>query len=203
MEELFCDINFEELAEVAYKTSLGQSLKNTLRKFDKEELFEELRDAIRYYTTIAGEIPYENRIKAIQSCELKYSKYYPDMNVEKAFNDILGIRITVISYDIVDCIEIPAGVKVADMRNGKVRDDGYRGIHIYVQKDHFRYPIEIQFVTEKDRVFNAWLHDNTYKYISDINIGRHLRELYEAGVIKTKEDFRKELQNVLPNSEEV
>lgn len=112
MEELFCDINFEELAEVAYKTSLGKSLKNTLRKFDKEELFEELRDAIRYYTTIAGEIPYENRIKAIQSCELKYSKYYPDMNVEKAFNDILGIRITVISYDIVDCIEIPAGVKL-------------------------------------------------------------------------------------------
>lgn len=193
-EELFCKIDFTELAEFGYESKLGKSLKNTLHKFDKDELFEELRESIRYYTTIAGNIPYEKRIKAIQSCELKYSKYYPNIQVEKAFNDILGLRITIETYDIFDKIDIPAGVKVADMRFGKAKDDGYRGIHIYIQKDHFRYPIEIQFVTERDKQFNAWLHDNTYKYISDIEIGKYLRKLYDCDKIRNIEDFRKELK---------
>ena len=200
MEELFCEIDFAELAEIGFETKLGKSLKNTLHKFDKDELFEELREAIRYYTTIAGDITFEKRIKAIQSCEIKYSKYYPNTEVEKAFNDILGLRITLSSYDVFDKIDIPAEVKVADMRNGKAKDDGYRGIHVYVQKNHFRYPIEIQFVTEKDKQFNVWLHDNTYKYISDIKVGKYLRDLYDEGKIKTQEDFKKELQNVLSDS---
>lgn len=33
--------------------------------------------------------------------------------------------------------------KVADMRNGKVNDDGYRGIHLYYQNSNKHYPIEI------------------------------------------------------------
>lgn len=196
MEELFCDIDFEELAEYGYKSSLGKSLRNTLRKFEREELFEELQDAIRHYTTISGSIPFEKRIKSIHSCELKYSKYYPSTEVEKVFNDILGLRITVSSYDVVDNIDIPAEVKVADMRYGKATDDGYRGIHVYVQKDHFRYPIEIQFVTEFDKIFNAWLHDELYKYVSDPTVGKTLRNLYENSCIKNFEDFRKEMRKL-------
>ena len=92
---------------------------------------------IRYYTCIAGDIPFEKRIKSIQSC------------------------------------------------------------HVYLQKDHFRYPIEIQFVTSADKQFNAWLHDNTYKYLENAEVGKKLRKLYDEHHIRTEADFRKELENVL------
>lgn len=197
MEELFEEIDWQELENIAYQSKLGKSLKNTLRKFEKEELFEELRDMIRYYTCIAGDIPFEKRIKSIQSCELKYNRYISDIETEKVFNDILGLRITVTSYTVVDQIEFPVGSKVADMRSGKINDDGYRGIHVYLQKDHFRYPIEIQFVTSADKQFNAWLHDNTYKYLENAEVGKKLRKLYDEHLIRTEADFRKELENVL------
>lgn len=196
MEELFCNIDFDELAKYGYQSTLGKSLKNTLRKFDREELFEELHNAIRHYTTVSGEIPYEKRIKSIQSCELKYTKYYPSTEVEKVFNDILGLRITISSYEVFDTIDIPVGVKVADMRYGKAKDDGYRGIHVYIQQNHFRYPIEVQFVTEGDKQFNEWLHDQTYKYVSDPKIGKTLRELYDDGIINNADEFRKELKTL-------
>lgn len=203
MEELLQNIDLEKLESFGYQSQLGKSLKNTLRKFDKEELFEELRDIIRYYTCIAGEIPFEKRIKAIQSCELKYKKYFPSKEVEKVFNDILGIRITVDAYSVFDKLKLPDGSEVADMRNGKASDDGYRGIHVYLQKDHFRYPIEDQFVTTKDKIFNEWLHDNTYKYVADIKVGWKLRYLYEEGVIESLDDFREELKNVLSDSKKI
>ena len=53
------------------------------------------------------------------------------------FNDVLGIRIIVDSYDVVDNIKLPDFVKMADMRNGKANDDGYRAVHMYYQKNHF------------------------------------------------------------------
>lgn len=58
-------IMWSVLEDVEYKSKLGKSLKHTLRKFDKEELFEELMDMISYYTTIAADIPYEkNKINS-------------------------------------------------------------------------------------------------------------------------------------------
>lgn len=44
-----------------------------------------------------------------------------------------------------------------------IKDDGYRGVHVYYQKDNFHYPIEIQFNTYYDRQFNDWMHDKFYK----------------------------------------
>ena len=49
------------------------------------------------------------------------------------------------------------------MSKGKSNDDGYRGVHIYYQKDNKHYPIEIQFNTYYDRQLNDWLHDKFYK----------------------------------------
>lgn len=40
MEELFEEIDWQELENIAYQSKLGKSLKNTLRKFEKEELFD-------------------------------------------------------------------------------------------------------------------------------------------------------------------
>lgn len=190
------NIDWNKLNNLSYRTKLGKSLKNTLRKFDKEELFEEINNLIFYLTSCESDIPHEHRIKSLQSCHLKYNKYYPSTEVEKVFNDLLGIRVIVDSYEAVDSIDLPEGVKVADMRNGKAKDDGYRGIHMYYQKDHFYYPIEIQFMTPRDKIFNEWLHIFLYKYVSDNSIGVKLKSLYDNGVIVSEEDFRKEMQKL-------
>lgn len=189
-------IDWNILERISYRSQLGKSLKNTLRKFNKEELFDEINSLILYFTEHENIITHEHRIKSLQSCNLKYKKYYPSVEVEKVFNDILGIRIIVNDYTVVDNIILPDGVKIADMRNGKANDDGYRGIHMYYQKDHYHYPIEIQFMTSKDRQFNEWLHIFLYKYASDNLIGVRLRQLYDNGIINTEEDFRKEMQSL-------
>lgn len=194
MDKLIIDWNI--ISNLSYKTKLRKSLKNTLRKFNKDEIFEEINDFIFYLTQQEINIPYEYRIKSLQSCNLKYNKYYPSTEVERVFNDILGIRIIVDSYDILDGIEIPYGVKVADMRNGKAKDDGYRAIHIYYQKDHFHYPIEIQFMTYKDKQFNEWLHIFLYKYVSDNSVGVKLKKLYDNNLIVSEVDFKKEMQKL-------
>ena len=82
--------------------------------------------------------------------------------------------------------------RISDMRYGKKIDDGYRGIHIYIQPTHEYYPIEIQFNTYKDRLFANWTHIYLYKQ-KNADIGSNLRRLYDDGVIKSKDDFRREL----------
>lgn len=195
MNNMLITIDWERLNSISYKTQLGKSLKNTLRKFNKEELFNELNSLISYFTDIVTEetVPYSNRIKSLQSCLMKYNKYYPAAEVEKVFNDLLGIRIIVDDYSVVDELEIPENVRLVDLRKGKANDDGYRAIHMYLQKDHNHYPIEIQFMTPTDRQFNEWMHIYFYKYVSDNSVGKHLRELYENGEILNEDQFRKEL----------
>ncbi len=190
-------IDWQMLADISYRTQLGKSLKNTLRKFDKEELFAELDDMISYFVTIDGEIKPSHRIKSLQSCSLKYDKYFPSTPVEKAFNDILGIRIIIDDYSIAEQISNANDcIRFVDMSSGKSFDDGYRAVHAYYQKDHFHYPIEIQFMTSTDRQFNEWLHIYLYKYVDDASIGARLREMYDKGQIQSEEDFRKEMRNL-------
>lgn len=190
------NIDWDILFSISYHSNLGKSLKNTLRKFDKTELFSEVNEAIAYYIENVSKVPYEYRIKSLQSCSLKYDKYYPSTEVEKVFNDLLGIRIEIEEYAMLNEVDIPKNVEIADMRNGKVNDDGYRGVHLYVQKDHYHYPIEIQLMTVADRQFNEWLHLFLYKYVNDNSVGCRLRELYENKIIQTESDFRKEMQKL-------
>lgn len=194
MEVLTIDWNL--LEELSYQTHLEKSLKNTLRKFNKEELFDEINEIISFLLEKEDTIIWENRIKSIHSCNLKYQKYFPSTPVEKTFNDILGIRIIVDKYTSIETLNLPKCVKYVDLSNGKSIDDGYRAIHLYYQPDHFHYPIEIQLMTHADKVFNEWLHTYIYKYTKDTSIGANLRLKYECGEIQNEEDFRKEMQKL-------
>ena len=198
MEREIVDIDWDKIDQISYPSNLEKSLKNTLRKFDEKALFDEIQDLIGFFNEIDldNEFPYKNRVKSLQSCKLKYNKYYPSKPVEQTFNDLLGFRVIIKNYSYFDKIKLPDNVRIADMRNGKANDDGYRGIHLYFQKSHFYYPIEFQFFTGQDKLFNQWLHDNTYKYITDGTIGCKLRVLYEQGKIICEEDFRKEMQRL-------
>lgn len=88
---------------------------------------------------------------------------------------------------------------VADMSKGKSDDDGYRGVHLYFQKDNSYYPIEIQFNTLYDRQLNNWLHEYLYKKNFLDNVGKIMRKAYEAGKIKNVMEFEEVLNNVLLN----
>ena len=88
------------------------------------------------------------------------------------------------------------------MTKGKAIDDGYRGgVHVYYQKNGKHYSIEIQFNTLYDRQLNNWLHDYLYKKEYPIEIGKIIRDKYEKGFIRSKNDFEEALKNVLSDCE--
>lgn len=153
------------LQKLCYKTQLGKSLKNTLRKFDKVAIINEIAQIIHYYEVyeIFDVLDIDYRIKSLQSCQLKYDKYYPNTEVSRTFNDILGFRV-IGDYSQFRDIALE-GLRIIDMTNGKAKDDEYRGIHLYYQISSLHYPIEIQVNSNKDREFNNWLHMYIYKYM--------------------------------------
>ncbi|MHB9924639.1 hypothetical protein FCV38_02560 [Clostridium sporogenes] len=186
------------LDKLSFKTTLGKSLKNTLRKFNKNELINDLENYIDFLNDNVDLLQnYNYRIKSLQSILLKYDKYYPSKEVYGCFNDILGIRVIVDSYNNINLdSEL---VRCVDMTKGKSNDDGYRGYHIYYRRSNYHYPIEIQFFTNKDFKFNIWLHTYVYKY-KDNDIGVKLRKMYDSDKINDKKDFERCLEYVLFNS---
>ncbi|MBS4840044.1 MULTISPECIES: hypothetical protein [Clostridium] len=182
------------LDAISYETKLGKNLKNTLRKVDKDLLMDELNDYrlfLKKRRRLLDQHTY--RIKSLQSIKLKYDRYYPTKEIGTCFNDILGIRIIVLDYDINLSNE---NIRHVDMSNGNKNDDGYRGYHIYYKKSNFNYPIEVKFFTERDYIFNMWLHKYVYKY-KDNMIGIKLKDLYDKGVIQNEDDFKEELEKCI------
>lgn len=147
-----------------------------------------------------ADIALDYRIKSKDSIILKYNRYYPDHQVRKVFNDILGFRAFCDSYD-----DILTGnnseFHIADLSHGKANDDGYRGVHAYFQLSGRHYPIEIQFNTLYDRQINNWLHDYLYKKDYPISIGYIMRQKYENGLIKSTTEFEEVLKDVLSGCE--
>ena len=197
-------LSIEILDSLSYKTNLTVSMKRTLRHFNKQDVLQDIRNAREWYNTqaIIYKLPIDLRIKSIGSAELKFNRY-PDSRFSRVFNDILGFRSICSNYEEVISLETEEKIRIVDMSKGKKNDDGYRGVHVYYQKDNFHYPIEIQFNTYYDRQFNNWMHDLFYKKGYDDAIGRYLRKSYEDGRIKNIEEFKEVLANVLPNSEKI
>ncbi|RNM33203.1 hypothetical protein DMP05_08830 [Slackia isoflavoniconvertens] len=184
---------------LSFQSNLGISLKKNLHYFDQSQLLEELDEVRRWYLMQPqlSDLPIDYRIKSQQSIELKFSRYYPDHQVRKVFNDILGFRSLVDSYKPLLDFSLSDSIRIADMSLGKAHDDGYRGVHVYYQRSGFCYPIEIQYNTFYDRQFNNWLHKYTYKRVLDVRVGARLRLLYERGKIRNEEQFVRSIRDVL------
>ena len=196
-------LSVETLTALSYKTSLDKNLKRNLHHFDKEVLLNDVDNAISFLDTqgdILESIAIDYRIKSEQSAHYKYERYYPDTLTEKVFNDLLGFRSLCDSYSDIFALSEEPGFRVADMTKGKANDDGYRGVHVYFQVDHFHYPIEIQYNTYYDRQLNNWLHSFLYKKGYDNSVGKMMRTEYELGNIKSDIDFEEVLKNVLSRS---
>ncbi|HBG2405013.1 TPA: hypothetical protein KPK48_003215 [Clostridioides difficile] len=200
----FYGITENILDELSYESKLGKSLKNTLRKFDKDDIFKEIRNISRYLNSrkIDFKFPVSYRIKSYHSCLIKYDKYYPNVELNKCFNDLLGIRIIVDSYYELFEQDL-SSFRLADMRMGKANDDGYRGVHLYYQKSNFHYPIELQVNTKIDRQINDLLHIYVYKHTKNNSIGKKIRKLFDKGEFENLEEFKGVIEDVLHNSKEI
>ncbi|MBY2483381.1 hypothetical protein KWX70_02660 [Clostridioides difficile] len=200
----FYGITENILDELSYESKLGKSLKNTLRKFNKDDIFKEIRNISRYLNSrkIDFKFPVSYRIKSYHSCLIKYDKYYPNVELNKCFNDLLGIRIIVDSYYELFEQDL-SSFRLADMRMGKANDDGYRGVHLYYQKSNFHYPIELQVNTKIDRQINDLLHIYVYKHTKNNSIGKEIRKLFDEGEFENLEEFKGVIEDVLHNSKEI
>lgn len=191
-------LSLEILNRLSYKSNLGISLKHDLHYFDKNALMEELQE-MTYWLQERPEledIAIDYRVKSMDSIRLKYQRYYPDHQARKVFNDILGFRAFCDDYRSILTAD-SEGLRVVDMTSGKSSDDGYRGVHLYYQKDNSHYPIEIQFNTLYDRQINNWLHAYLYKKNYPDEVGLKMRLAYEEGKIKNATEFEEVLNNVL------
>ena len=191
-------LSTEILSSLSYESKLNISLRRNLHYFDKDALLNELFDYVDWLDEldIWENVAIDYRIKSRDSIILKYNRYYPDHQAGKVFNDIVGFRGFCDKYD--DVMQLDQeNLRIVDMSKGKANDDGYRGVHIYYQKDNKHYPIEIQFNTLYDRQLNNWLHDYVYKKNYSNIIGIKLRLSYESGKIHNDTDFKEELNNVL------
>lgn len=81
-------------------------------------------------------------------------------------------------------------IRVADLSHGKLKDDGYRGVHVY-------------FNTYFDRQFNNWLHKYVYRRGHDNRIGCMLRQAYENAKVRNEIEFRERFNDVLSDSEKI
>lgn len=196
-------LSAEILSSLSYKTKLDLNLKKNLHYYYKAELLEDVDNAIGFYDMqgdILESIDADYRIKSEQSAHLKYDRYYPGTLAEKVFNDLLSFRSLCDSYSDILALSNEKHFRVANMSMGKAKDDGYRGVHVYFQIDHYYYPIEIQYNTYYDRQLNNWLHSFLYKRGYANTVGKIMRVEYEHGNIKSVKDFEEVLKDVLSRS---
>lgn len=198
-------LSLDLLELLSYRSQLGIQLKKNLHYFDQESLFKELSFINQWYDTsnYLHDIAIDYRIKSIQSAKMKYMKYFPNHQLRKVFNDLLGFRSLCDNYE--DIIQLAGSkhIRIADISDGKAIDDGYRGIHVYFQLSAYHYPIEIQYNTYYDRQLNNWLHKYVYKRNYDIEVGLLLRKAYEDGKIRNEKEFTEVFNHVLLNRKEI
>ena len=81
-------LSVQNLRELSYKSKMGRSLVNSLRKFDRVELFKELCEMIRFYqeADILDLVDLDYRIKSEDSCIRKYNRNL--LQVERLLNTL-------------------------------------------------------------------------------------------------------------------
>lgn len=181
----------EMLKALSFRTSLNRST-NKL-SIDEDILRVVEADAQSYKAVIETSKCLDRflcRVKTPDSIRRKIERRQ-GANFQSVFNDLLGIRIEVNSYD----IEIPEYYRVVDMREGKSNNDGYRAMHLYYKLDNFHYIIEVQLWSKEDYKFNLWSHTYGYKSVEQY-ILLELRERYDLGYINSYDEYIKEMSKL-------
>lgn len=192
-------LSFTLLRKLSFRSRLGADLCETGSFFEKNILFDEISKMISWYDThpVLASLPADYRIKSFCHIQEKYQQAGEEYPVEKIFNDVLSFQALCNNYEEIFRLRESGNISIADFSNGKLRDNGYRGVRIYYQYGHRHYPVEIQYHTYYDRQMNNWL----YKYVLKENypdyIGARMRREYEAGRIRTECECEEVLRGVL------
>lgn len=197
-------LSFALLRKLSFRTRMEKNLDESLSVFDETLLSEEMEKTVAWYdanSTLAT-LPLDYRIKSVQAIRQKYLRAAQDKPAERVFNDTLSFRTLCDNYEEILRLREAKNLSVIDMSNGKIRDDGYRGVHIYYQYGHRHYPIEIQYNTYYDRQINNWLSKYVWKNNYPIRIGTAMRREYERGRIRTECECEEVLNHVLSDCEE-
>lgn len=181
-----------------YNVDLPSLKRNTIEKLENKMGFDkvyekvldyiELNDAIYdlddFIETIE-DINISFRTKTEYSLRKKWDKNLGENRpIKKVFNDIIGIRI-IIKEDIdniIDnikeiCIRKNYKFELVDLKNNtKSKDDGYRGIHIYIENNPKSFKVEIQIWDKFDSMLNFYTHQNIYKANKGLEYALDLRK---------------------------
>lgn len=212
-----------------YKVNLP-SLKKSIEKFIEEDYdFEKVYLEVEKYISkdnkgIADlsevieklskitDIDIISRIKSKKSLSDKWNKYKGrKWEVRKVFNDIVGIRI-VTHNEIDDIIYIIEKVKkiknyniyIKDYRSKpKSNDDGYRGVHSYIQNNSKSFKVEIQTWDKINFIFSVYTHGNIYKSDkNNVDYSMALREWIEQLSVISSCQFTNFLYDIMSNPKE-
>lgn len=192
-------LSFALLRKLSFRTRLEENLDQPVSCFDEVSLTEELKQMVVWYDSsdTLAELPIDYRIKSFQAILRKYQRISGECPAERVFNDILEFRTLCDNYEEILRLREARNLTVIDMSNGKTRDDGYRGVHMYYQHGHRHYPIEIQYNTYYDRQMNNWLSKYVWSKHYPANVGIAMRREYERGRIRTECECEEVLQDVL------
>lgn len=132
------------------------------------EVIDELEKCIEFEQVEGTDISY--RIKTEESMLLKWNKNIEAKRpLKKVCNDVIGIRIItkLNSRDLcnitLDGLEEYNIKEVNFYSNPKTDDDGYRGIHLYINNNPRGFPVEVQIWTQEDAILNFYTHEVIYK----------------------------------------
>lgn len=117
-------LSLKMLEELSFHSNMNINLKKNLHYFDKEKLFDELKKINKWYDACEylHNFTIDYRIKSIQSAFLKYQRYYPDHQVAKVFNDMLGFRTLCDSYENILSLKTCKQIRIADM-SGEFKEE--------------------------------------------------------------------------------
>ncbi|WP_394120328.1 hypothetical protein [Planococcus donghaensis] len=166
-----------------WESNVIGTFKKSLRHYDSDSVYTE---AVNFFDQAATDellsaiteleefdINTSYRFKSEQSFQFKWNKESnTGRPLKKVANDLVGIRLIInveklpmekliqIMKELEDKVQI-----INFYENPKSEDDGYRGVHFYLQKTTKTFPVEIQVWDYKAALLNFYAHEVIYKNI--------------------------------------
>ena len=121
--------------------------------------------------------------------EKNFKKKIP---LNKVCNDTFALRVVVpFDRDIVSKIVekqfTNLSAKIVNYYSKtKSKDDGYRGVHVYLKNNPRCFPVEIQYWNREDAILNFYTHEVIYKRVVNGEISSFIEEVNDYSLALRK-----------------
>src|SRR6056297_4217093 len=173
------------------------SLNKTIDKYNFEEVYNQVLDFHEfildnfdfdkiYIENGKFNIVLNERFKTKESMHIKWEKNYKKkIPLNKVCNDTFALRF-VVPFNRNTIAEIvkkqfsDLSAKIVNYYSKtKSKDDGYRGIHVYLKNNPRCFPVEIQYWNREDAILNFYTHEVIYKRVVNGEISSFIGEVNE------------------------